>query len=180
VNVDARVINLSWTASTDNVAVTGYRIFRDNGTTPIATVTGTTFSDPNQLGTHAYVVAAIDAAGNQSGFSNTILATISVDEQVGLLNLTLNPTRVVAPANSTGAVILSAAAPAGGVTVALRSSETRKATVPASVTVPEGATSATFVITTLTGNLGGGDNQVTISATFAGTTRSATLSILRP
>jgi hypothetical protein len=46
--------------------------------------------------------------------------------------------------------------------------------------VPEGATSATFVITTLTGDLGGGDNQVTISATFGGTTRSATLSILRP
>jgi hypothetical protein len=45
--------------------------------------------------------------------------------------------------------------------------------------VPEGATSATFVITTLTGNLGGGENKVTISATF-GVTRSATLTILRP
>jgi uncharacterized delta-60 repeat protein len=180
VNVDARVINLSWTASTDDVAVTGYRVFRDNGATPIATVTGTTFSDSNQLGTHSYVVAAIDAAGNQSGFSNTILATISVDEQVGLLNLTLNPTRLTAPATSTGTVILSGAAPAGGVTVTLRSSDTKKATVPATVTVPEGATSATFVITTLTGSLGGGENKVTISATLGGVTRSGTLTILRP
>jgi uncharacterized delta-60 repeat protein len=180
VNVDARVINLSWSASTDDVGVTGYRVFRDNGATPIATVTGTMFSDSNQLGTHSYVVAAIDAAGNQSGFSNTILATISLEDQVVLLNLTLNPTTVTAPANSTGTVILSGAAPAGGVSVTLRSSDTRKATVPPTVTVPEGATSATFVITTLTGDLGGGDNQVTISATFGGTTRSATLSILRP
>jgi uncharacterized delta-60 repeat protein len=179
VNVDARTINLSWSASTDDVAVTGYRVFRDNGSTPIATVTGTTFSDSGQLGSHSYVVAAIDAAGNQSGFSNTVIATISVEEQVVLLNLILNPTRVTAPATSTGTVILSGPAPAGGVRVTLSSSETRKATVPASVTVPEGATSATFVITTLTGNLGGGENKVTISATF-GVTRSATLTILRP
>ena len=179
VNVDARTINLSWSASTDEVAVTGYRVFRDNGATPIATVTGTTFSDSNQLGSHSYVVAAIDAAGNQSGFSNTVIATISVEEQVVLLNLILNPARVTAPATSTGTVILSGPAPAGGVRVALSSSETRKATVPATVTVPEGETSATFVITTLTGNLGGGENKVTISATF-GVTRSATLTILRP
>jgi hypothetical protein len=46
--------------------------------------------------------------------------------------------------------------------------------------VPEGATSATFVITTLTGSLGGGDNQVTVSATLGSVTRSATLTILRP
>ncbi len=179
VNVDARTINLSWSASTDDVAVTGYRVFRDNGSTPIATVTGTTFSDSGQLGSHSYVVAAIDAAGNQSGFSNTVIATISVEEQVVLLNLILNPARVTAPATSTGTVILSGPAPAGGVRVTLSSSETRKATVPATVTVPEGATSATFVITTLTGNLGGGENKVTISATF-GVTRSATLTILRP
>ncbi len=179
VNVDARTINLSWSASTDDVAVTGYRVFRDNGSTPIATLTGTTFSDSGQLGSHSYVVAAIDAAGNQSGFSNTVIATISVEEQVVLLNLILNPARVTAPATSTGTVILSGPAPAGGVRVTLSSSETRKATVPATVTVPEGATSATFVITTLTGNLGGGENKVTISATF-GVTRSATLTILRP
>jgi len=180
VNVDARVITLSWSASTDDVGVTGYRIFRDNGATPISTVTGTTFSDSNQLGTHSYVVAAIDAARNQSGFSNTVLATIAVEEPVGLLNLTVSPTRVTAPATSTGTLILSGAAPAGGVSVTVRSSDTKKATVPATVTVPEGATSATFVITTLTGSLGGGENQVTISATLGGVTRSGTLTILRP
>lgn len=177
--VDANTINLSWSASTDDVGVTGYRVFRDSGATPIGTVTGTKFSDSGQLGTHTYTVAAIDAAGNQSGFSNMVIATVLPEEKVELLNLILNPARVIAPATSTGTVILSAPAPAGGVSVTLRSSDTKKATVPASVTVPEGATSATFVIKTLTGSLGGGDNKVTISATL-GVTRSATLSVVRP
>lgn len=178
--VEGASINLSWSASTDDVGVTGYRIFRDNAAAPIATVTGTTFADSGQLGTHTYTVAAVDAAGNQSGFSNLVIASVIPEEKAELLNLTLNPTRVTAPATSTGTVILSAPAPAGGVSVTLRSSDTKKATVPASVTVPEGATSATFVIKTLTGSLGGGDNKVTISATFGGITRSATLSVVRP
>ena len=163
---NTNAINLSWSASTDDVGVTGYRVFRDGSATPISTVTGTTFSDSGQSGTHSYTVAAIDAAGNQSALSNTVSATVPVQAQVVLTSLTLNPTRVTAPANSTGTITLSGAAPAGGLSVTLRSSETRKATVPASVTVPEGATSATFIIKTLTGDLGGGENRVTISATL--------------
>jgi uncharacterized delta-60 repeat protein len=178
--VNGNVIDLSWTVSTDDVGVTGYRVFRDGGATPISTVTGTTFSDSGQLGTHSYAVAAIDAAGNQSGLSNSVIATVAVQEQVTLASLSLNPTRVTAPAPSIGAITLSGPAPAGGISVSLRSSETRKATVPATVTIPEGATSATFTITTLTGDLGGGDNKVTISATLGGVTRSATLTIIRP
>ena len=180
VNSATNAINLSWTASSDDVGVAGYRVFRDSNATPIATVTGTTFSDSGQLGTHSYQVAAIDAAGNQSQLSNMAIASVTVPEQVVLTSLSLSPTTVTAPANSTGTVTLSDAAPAGGVSVTLRSSETRKATVPATVLVPEGATSATFIIKTLTGSLGGGQNPVTISATLAGTTRSATLTVLRP
>lgn len=173
-------IALSWTASTDDVGVTGYRVFRDNGATPIATVSGTTFNDPNQLGTHVYVVAAIDAAGNQSAFSNSATATITIPEGTTLAGLTVDPNTVTAPANSIGTVTLNGAAPAGGVSVALSSSDTGKATVPASVTVPEGASSATFVIGTLTGRLGGGKNTVTITATLGSSRVSATLNILRP
>ena len=179
-NLATGTIELSWTASTDDVGVTGYRVFRDNGSTPITTVTGTTFNDPNQLGTHVYAVAAIDAAGNQSALSNSATATITIPAGSTLENLTVNPTTVTAPANSTGTVTLNGAAPAGGVTVTLRSSDTGKATVPSTVTVPQGASSATFVITTLTGRLGGGKNTVTITATLGGSSVSATLNILRP
>jgi hypothetical protein len=48
----------------------------------------------------------------------------------------------------TGTVTLSAAAPSGGIVVTLGGSRAGIATVPASVTVPEGETSATFTITT--------------------------------
>ena len=179
-NLATRTIELSWTASTDDVGVTGYRVFRDNGATPISTVVGTTFNDPNQLGTHVYVVAAIDAAGNQSPFSNSATATVTIPEGSTLANLTVGPTTVTAPASSTGTVTLNGAAPAGGVSVTLRSSDTGKATVPNVVTVPAGATSATFVINTLTGRLGGGNNPVTITATLGSSSVSATLNILRP
>ena len=179
-NLATRTIELSWIASTDDVGVTGYRVFRDNGTTAIATVSGTTFNDPNQLGTHVYVVAAIDAAGNQSASSNSATATVTIPEGSTLASLTVNPATVTAPASSTGTVTLNGAAPAGGVSVTLRSSDTGKATVPSTVTVPEGQNSVTFVIGTLTGRLGGGKNPVTITATLGNSSASATLTILRP
>ncbi|MHA7277913.1 putative Ig domain-containing protein [Arthrobacter sp. Hz1] len=67
---------LSWTASTDNVGVTGYRVSR-NGTVLAGTVTTTTFSDPGlAAGTYTYTVAAIDTAGNISGASNSASVTV--------------------------------------------------------------------------------------------------------
>jgi fibronectin type 3 domain-containing protein len=63
---DQTNINLSWTAATDNVSVTGYTILR-NGT-QIGTTTGTSYSDtglsPNTI--YNYSVVAADAAGNTS------------------------------------------------------------------------------------------------------------------
>jgi chitodextrinase len=71
------VINLTWTPSTDNVRVAGYRVFRDGGSAPIATVVGTSFPDIGlaPVTTHTYTVAAFDPAGNQSALSNTATAT---------------------------------------------------------------------------------------------------------
>jgi chitodextrinase len=67
--------NLSWTASTDNVGVAGYRIYR--GGTQIATTTGTTYSDTGLTAstTYTYTVAAYDAAGNTSAQSTAASAT---------------------------------------------------------------------------------------------------------
>ena len=58
--------NLSWTASTDNVGVTGYIVRR--GGTQIATPTATSFADTGLSPgtTYTYTVAARDAAGNAS------------------------------------------------------------------------------------------------------------------
>lgn len=67
--------NLSWTASTDNVAVTGYDVYR--GTTLIATVTGTTYTATGLTAstTYSFSVRAKDAAGNVSAASNTVSVT---------------------------------------------------------------------------------------------------------
>jgi chitodextrinase len=68
-------VDLTWTASTDNIGVTGYRLLR-NGT-QIASPSGTSYSDTGlQAGTtYNYEVAAVDAAMNQSPLSNTATAT---------------------------------------------------------------------------------------------------------
>ncbi|MEA2444400.1 MAG: hypothetical protein QOJ12_1692 [Thermoleophilales bacterium] len=61
---DGAGIDLSWSPSTDNVGVAGYRVKRDGQT--VATVTGTTFRDANTSDWHVftYCVEAFDAAGN--------------------------------------------------------------------------------------------------------------------
>jgi chitodextrinase len=69
-------INLTWTASTDNVAVTGYDIYR-GGTLLTSVGAVTSYSDTTAInGTqYSYAIKAFDAAGNRSGFSNNASAT---------------------------------------------------------------------------------------------------------
>jgi chitodextrinase len=77
----ATTVSLSWTASTDNVGVTGYTISR--GGTAIGTVPGstTTFSDTGLTPgtTYTYQVTASDAAGNVSPPSNSAAVTTQAD-----------------------------------------------------------------------------------------------------
>lgn len=75
-------INLSWTASTDDVVVAGYEIYRN--LTKIATVATTSFSDKGLTGgtTYNYQIKAIDLAGNVSAAS-TISATTLVNLALG-------------------------------------------------------------------------------------------------
>ena len=82
--VSAGEIDLSWGAATDNVGVTGYRIFRCQGVgcTSYAlfaspTGTATTYKDTcvAASSSYGYEVRAVDAAGNLGGFSNTVAAT---------------------------------------------------------------------------------------------------------
>ncbi len=75
-------INLGWTASTDNVGVTGYSIERCTGAScttwaQIATVTSTAYSDTGltTATTYRYRVRANDAAGNLSSYSTAVVAT---------------------------------------------------------------------------------------------------------
>ena len=73
--VSASRIDLAWTASTDNVGVTGYRIYRDGAV--IGTTAGTSYSDTGlaEYTTYVYRVAACDAGGNESAPSSPLTAT---------------------------------------------------------------------------------------------------------
>jgi hypothetical protein len=59
------VLTLAWSASTDNIGVTGYEVLRDGAV--IATVTGLTYSQPTPPPmVVTFGVRAFDAAGNRS------------------------------------------------------------------------------------------------------------------
>jgi len=66
--VSASEIALSWTASSDNVAVTGYVIYRDRLMLTTVSGTATSFRDTDLAPSTGYVysVQAVDAAGNAS------------------------------------------------------------------------------------------------------------------
>jgi chitodextrinase len=68
-------VDLTWTASQDNVGVDHYAIWRDG--VQIATSTTNAFSDFTTVGgaTYTYAVVAYDTAGNVSTFSNTATIT---------------------------------------------------------------------------------------------------------
>ncbi|AUC14812.1 hypothetical protein BTO06_06495 [Tenacibaculum sp. SZ-18] len=74
-NITQSTVDLAWSASTDNIAVAGYRVFR-NGT-QISTTQNTNYSAPALSSgvTYSFYVTAYDAAGNSSSNSNTVSAT---------------------------------------------------------------------------------------------------------
>lgn len=73
----ATTVTLSWSASTDNVGVTGYDVYK--GTTLAATVNGTTLtakvSGLTPSTAYTFTVKAKDAAGNTSAASNEVAVT---------------------------------------------------------------------------------------------------------
>jgi Domain of unknown function (DUF1929)/Malectin domain/Bacterial Ig-like domain/Bacterial Ig domain len=88
--------SLTWTASTDNVGVTKYDVYRSQvqGFTPsasnrIAQPTGTSYTDTGLAsGTYYYRVAAEDAAGNISQPSNEASATVTGDTTAPTVSIT--------------------------------------------------------------------------------------------
>jgi hypothetical protein len=125
-------IGLTWTASTDNVGVTGYGVERCTGASctsfaQIGTTAGaTTFSDSGLTAStsYSYRVRATDAAGNLSTFSNTSSATtsssggsnitVSVSPQRGGLTVTQTSSFTSTLTNDTGNQGVTWSSSAGG------------------------------------------------------------------
>jgi chitinase len=77
---------LSWGAATDNVAVAGYRIYRDG--VAVAETSATSYTDQELIlgRTYTYRVQAYDAAQNRSAQSRAITVTIKVVRKRSRIN----------------------------------------------------------------------------------------------
>ncbi|UPT72188.1 MAG: M12 family metallo-peptidase [Flavobacterium sp. JAD_PAG50586_2] len=67
--------NLSWSGATDNIAVTGYDVYKDGVLLGATSATTYAVSGLANSTTYAFIVRAKDAAGNASPNSNTVSVT---------------------------------------------------------------------------------------------------------
>jgi chitodextrinase len=163
--------NLSWTASTDNVAVTGYDVYQ--GATLKATVTGTTYSVTGLTAATAYdfSVKAKDAAGNISASSNVVNVTTLAP--VADTTAPTAPTTLAASGTTTTSTNLSWTASTDNVGVTgydVYQGATLKATVTTttySVTGLTAATAYTFSVKAkdAAGNISASSNVVNVTTT---------------
>lgn len=91
-------INLTWNASADNIAVTGYKIYRDG--ILIATTTNISYFDTNLSPStqYIYTTSAYDAVGNYSEQSSQVKATTLSSVPIGsgiLVPLTIKETESI-------------------------------------------------------------------------------------
>ncbi len=114
-SVSATDVGVSWSASTDDVAVVGYAVYRGtsegftaDASSQIGQVSGTSYTDEDRpVGTWFYKVSASDAAGNSSAASSAASATVEapqVDPIVQTVSVTADTmVAAVNPANVYGA-----------------------------------------------------------------------------
>ena len=96
-NITENAMTLSWSAGTDNVAVTNYKIYKNGvfeaqvGNLLTYEVTGLA---PNT--NYNFHITALDAAGQESVNSNTVQATTlqSIDTEVPVVGILSNPTNI--------------------------------------------------------------------------------------
>ena len=110
-----------------------------------------------------------------AGVNKSAALTVNASAPAALSSLTLNPTTVVGGSSSVGTVTLNKVT-ASPLVVTLTSNKPAKAIVPGNVTVPAGASSATFNITTASTNK---KINASISASYSRVTKSATLTMIR-
>jgi hypothetical protein len=119
----------------------------------------------------------VTVSATYGGATKTTTVTVNpAASSTALATLTLKPTSAKGGTSVTGTVTLTAAAPANGTVVALASSNPSVASVPASVSIAAGAKSKSFTIATVRPKK---NASATISASYAGVAKSATLTVTR-
>jgi len=111
-----------------------------------------------------------------NGTTRTASVTVTTPPPA-LASIVIDPSSVTSGAWATVTIALTAAAPLGGVVVALSSNNAAAFSVPSSFVVPAGQSSGSFQV--LTSNVGG-STTVTVIATYSGTTRTASVTVTIP
>jgi Putative Ig domain len=170
------LVPYSW-AVTAGALPSGMTLIQDAANGPSVRVGGT----PTAEGTYDWTLKLTDVQGatTSRAFSVTVgpvpapapeptaaPSPTPAPVAVSIASLSLDSTSVPGGTTSTGTLTLTTAAPADGTAVILSSSNPQAAAVPSTATVPAGATSATFPITTGTV---AASTTVAIEATYSGT-----------
>lgn len=179
------------TAASSGIApVALNHVYAAAGTFAFAHNLGTTnplYSCLSYSGPNAWTVTPVDS--NNVNVAVTAAANVTCSfayaPSVALAAASLN-TVALAPvsvpggiSNSIGTVTLTSSAPVGNATVTLANSNNAAATIPTSVVVTAGATTATFIATSVRQTVANASTVIT--ATYpAGTSRTATLTVTLP
>ena len=100
---DTGAVELRWSASSDNVGVVGYRIFRDGSA--LGTSKNPVFRDESaKQGTHVYTVAAFDASKNVSPMGPKVSIIVPASASDGIL-ATTDVAPPTAPSNVSAEVL---------------------------------------------------------------------------
>jgi hypothetical protein len=135
-----------------------------------------------------YVKLEADSEVNGNAWSDIaelgVFGTLQITGPT-VTSVTLSPSSVTGGSTSTATVTISAPASTGGQVVQLSSKNTFVATVPSTVTVPQGMTTTTFTVSTwtvtansaalITADSNGGLSSATLTVTTAGTSGSLIL-----
>jgi hypothetical protein len=121
-------------------------------------------------------VTAVTITATYGGVAKTAALTVNPPAApAALASVAMNPATMVFGTTSTGRVRLTSPAPAGGAVVALSSSDWVSFVLPASVTVPAGATTVQFPVTTAVAK-----STTVITASYNGVNKTATLTSVYP
>jgi hypothetical protein len=190
----AKSVSANFTANPGSFTLTVAKSGAGTGTvtsTPSGISCGATCSASFASGTVVSLTAAPDPGSTFAGWSGdcsgtgacsvtmdaakSVSANFNSNPPAALSSITVSPTSVIGGNSSTGTLTLTRAA-ASNVVVTL-SSNNASATVPLSVTVPQGATTASFSIGTTPV---ASSTVASISAVYNGVTKTATLTITQP
>ncbi|MFC1414036.1 glycoside hydrolase family 48 protein [Streptacidiphilus sp. N1-12] len=174
-NVTSSSVTLTWTASTDNVAVTGYSVYR--GTTRVATVTGPAYTDTGLTAAtaYSYTVTAQDAAGNTSAASAALAVTTAA--ATGDTTPPSVPTGLVSSNVTSSSVTLTWTASTDNVAVtgySVYRGSTKVATVTGPAYTDTGLTAATAYSYTVTAQDAAGNTSAASAALAVTTTAAST------